>query len=187
MATIRTFISINLPEDIKREILSLQSRLKVHGGHIGWVKPDAIHLTLKFLGDIDEKKIPEIEAATREATKGFDTFYLRILGLGVFPSLKRPRIIWLGVNEEGDSLARLQSKIEDEIARIGPPREEREFKPHLTIGRVKDLHGFKQLMDTIDAERGIDLDGFNVTEILIMKSELRREGAIYTRLYEIKI
>lgn len=187
MATIRTFISIDLPEDIKREILSLQSRLKVHGSGIKWVKPDAIHLTLKFLGDIDEKEIPEIEAATREAIKGSEPFYLRILGLGVFPNFKRPRVIWLGMTEEGDNIARLQSKIEDEIARIGHPREEREFKPHLTIGRVKDLHGLKQLIDAIDAERGIDLDGFKVTKVLIMKSELKPGGAIYTRLYEIRL
>lgn len=185
MAMIRTFISIDLPENIKRNISDLQNRLKVLGGRVGWVRPEAIHLTLKFLGDIDEKKIPEIEAATRKAGKEFNPFHIQILGLGVFPNFKKPRIIWLGVNEGGDNLIRLQSKIEDEIEKIGYPREERNFKPHLTIGRVKETHGLKQLIDTIDAEREIDLDGFDATEVLIMKSELRPDGAIYTRLCEI--
>lgn len=182
---IRTFISVELPEDIKRKISDLQNRLKVHGGHIGWVRPGAIHLTLKFLGDIDEKEVKEIEAATKKAIKGFGPFYLRLLGIGAFPDLKRPRVIWLGIDEGGDNLARLQLRIEDEIAVIGYPREERRFKPHLTIGRVKNAHGLKQLIDAINAEREIDLDGFNVAEVLIMKSDLRPEGAVYTRLCEI--
>lgn len=182
MAAIRTFISIDPPEDIKREILNLQGRFKIYGGHIGWTRPEAMHLTLKFLGDIDEKEVPEIEAATREATIGFNPFYLRVLGLGFFPGLRRLRIIWLGVSGEEDNLIRLQSKIENEIARIGHPREEREFKPHLTIGRVRDAHGLNRLIDAVNAEREIDLGGFNAAEILIMKSELKPGGAIYTRL-----
>lgn len=186
MPMIRTFISIDLPDNIKGGISGLQDRLKRGGGHIGWVRPGAMHLTLKFLGEIDEKEMPEIEAATKKAIEGFDPFYLRVLGLGIFPNLKRPRIIWLGVNEGSDNLIRLQSRIEDEMERIGHPREERGFKPHLTIGRVRDSFGLKGLIDAIEAEKEIELSVFRTEEVLIMRSDLRPEGPIYTRLCEIK-
>lgn len=186
MPMIRTFISIDLPEGIKKGISDLQDRLKRDECHIGWVRPEAIHLTLKFLGEIDEKGMPEIEAAIRKATKGFIPFNLRIMGLGLFPNLKKPRIIWLGINEEGDDLPRLQSGIEEEMEKIGHPREERGFKPHLTIGRVRDPSGLRGLIDTIESEKEIELGGFNAEEVLIMRSDLRPEGPIYTRLCEIK-
>ena len=184
MAKIRTFISIDLPEEIKKDIKDLQDRLKTHGGHIGWVRPEAIHLTLKFLGAIDEKEITGIEAVVKKAVIGLDPFYLRISGLGVFPNLKRPKVIWVGVNEEGNGLIRIQSRIEDEMERIGYSKENRKFNPHLTIGRVRDIYGLKQIIDGIEAEKGIDLNGFHVTGVSFIKSELRSEGAIYTRLFE---
>ncbi len=186
MSMIRTFISIDLPEGIKEGISGLQGRLKQDECHIGWVRPEAIHLTLKFLGEIDEKGIPEIESAIRRATKGFIPFYLRIMSLGVFPDIKRPRIIWLGINEEGDNLLRLQSRIEKEMEKIGHPREERGFKPHLTIGRVRDPYGLKGLIDAIESEKEVELGGFKAEEVLIMRSDLRPEGPIYTRLFEMK-
>ena len=186
MSMIRTFISIDLPEGIKKGISDLQDRLKRDECHIGWVRPEAMHLTLKFLGEIDEKGMPEIEAAIRKATKGFIPFYVRIMGLGVFPNLKKPGIIWLGINEEGDNLLRLQSRIEEEMEKIGHPREERGFKPHLTIGRVRDPSGLKGLIDAIESEKEIELGGFKTGEVLIMRSDLRPESRIYTRLFEIK-
>ncbi len=186
MPMIRTFLAIDLPEGIKRGISGLQDRLKRDECHIGWVRPEAIHLTLKFLGEIDEKGVPEIEAAITKATKGFVPFNLRIMGLGVFPNLKKPGIIWLGINEEGDNLLRLQSRIEEEMEKIGHPREERGFKPHLTIGRVRDPSGLKGLIDAIESEKEVDLGGFETEAVLIMRSDLRPEGPTYTRLCEIK-
>jgi len=186
MSMIRTFISIDLPEGIKEGISGLQGRLKRDECHIGWVRPEAIHLTLKFLGEIDEKKIPEIETATRKAIQGYTPFFLRIMGLGVFPNLKRPRIIWLGINGEGDNLLRLQSRIEEEMEKIGHAAEKRAFKPHLTIGRVRDPSGLKGLIDAIESEREIELGGFKAEEVLIMRSDLRPEGSIYARLFEIR-
>ncbi len=183
---IRTFISIDLPEGMKEGISGLQGRLRSRGGHIGWVRPEAIHLTLKFLGEIDEKEIPDIETAIRRVTKDFVPFYLRTMGLGLFPSIKKPRIIWLGINGEGDNLLRLQSRIEEEMEKIGHPREKRGFKPHLTIGRVRDPSGLKGLIDAIQSEREIELGGFKAEEVLIMRSDMRPEGSIYTRLFEIK-
>jgi 2'-5' RNA ligase len=186
MEQVRSFVAIELPEELKRELLELNGRLKA-GGHRGvrWVDPQGMHLTLKFLGDVAADRLDDITAALAEAISGIAPFRLEVGGLGVFPNLRRVRVAWVGISGEVDSLQLLQRRVESSLAKIGFPAEARKFTPHLTLARVRDQvlpeerQGFGHFIENTDfkARRGITVD-----TVFLMKSQLTRQGAIYTQL-----
>jgi RNA 2',3'-cyclic 3'-phosphodiesterase len=185
METIRSFIAIELPEGLKNELGQLQAKLKTGGDFVKWVSPDSIHLTLKFLGDIAEDKVPEINGGIIEAAAGISPFTLNMEGIGVFPNLNRIQVIWAGLTGDLNQLLDLQKKVEENMFLLGYPEEERKFTPHLTLGRVRyqpppaDRQKFAQaLTGTIFKSRNtIDVKAVN-----LMKSRLTPQGAIYTEL-----
>jgi 2'-5' RNA ligase len=186
MEMYRTFIAIELPESVEIQLGSLIADLQAPGDGVRWVRPENIHLTLKFLGDVPSDKIPLVAEGVEEAASPAQPFVLVLSDLGTFPNLRRPRVIWVGVHEGHDETVELQKRIEDALESRGFPREGRRFSPHITIGRVKKPpHPQSGLAERI--ERGSFVsDSMAVSSIAVMRSVLRPEGPIYTRLTKVE-
>lgn len=187
MQTIRAFISIEIPQEIKEKISLIQEQLRVIETPISWVRLDSIHLTLKFLGNIPEEQIPDIKKCIVTAVSGISPFKVNVKGGGVFPNLNYPRVIWLGLEDKTDSLFKLQKGIDGCLEKIGFEPEERGFTPHLTLGRVKSLKGKNQLIRTIHIYKDIEVGEIYVDRIKLMRSQLNPAGAIYTVLEKVKL
>lgn len=177
----RTFIAIELPERVKSALTELQRELKQCKADIRWVKPDNIHLTLKFLGDTDEKILDSIVEELKAACSGYGRFDLETRGVGVFPDMRAPRVLWIGISGN-DSLIGLQKSIEDGLAKLGFSPEKRRFSPHLTLGRFKSSSGKEGLYDKIEERKDISLGSIEVKSIFLIKSELTPSGAEYTKI-----
>jgi 2'-5' RNA ligase len=191
LQVIRTFIAIELPEPVKLGLRKLQNSLKSsESGFAKWVNPDGIHITLKFMGNMDIKNINTITSAIREACKEITPFQIQLQELGAFPSLKRVQIVWVGLTGDLPLLLKLQKNIDNKLSGIGYPKEEREFVPHITLARMRDnvtITERQNLGDVISRttiEAGMNID---VMSISLMRSELTRSGAIYTRLSSIEL
>jgi 2'-5' RNA ligase len=192
MEKIRTFIAIELDESIKDDLIQLQERLRGEApqGSLRWVRPAGIHLTLKFLGDVPADQIGEITRALERSCQGFAPFSLSCGGLGCFPNLKRPRVVWVGVQEEMGTLAQLQKAIDENVAPLGYPPEKRKFSPHLTLGRVQrrvSSGDLRRLGELVGASEIGTLGQMEVRSVNLMRSDLRPSGAMYTRLAEVEL
>lgn len=176
----RTFVAIKIPKEIKDKLTKLENDLRngvFREAFIKWVKPENIHLTLKFIGEIDERKLENIKTGLKKVMREYSPFRLSFAGVGGFPNLRRPRVIWVGVKEGKQTVISLATKIEDELARYKIEKEKREKSPHITIGRVKR----PVVLDSkIVEELEFKAQSFKVTEIFLIKSQLTPEGPIYT-------
>ncbi len=182
----RTFIAIELPEGIKKEIEQLQAPLKKTRAFVSWVKPGNIHVTLKFLGEVPEEKIDEVFGATQRAVEGNKRFSMSLKGTGGFPNLRRPRVIWIGTGSGGGELSRLAERIEEEMEKIGFPREKRKFSAHFTIGRVKSAKNIESLAQQVEST-DFQTEEIPVCEVVVMRSQLHPAGAIYTPLKKVPL
>lgn len=180
---LRTFIAIDLPIAVQEALDRFEKELQTAKAPIAWVKPERIHLTLKFLGDVAPERIPEIQKSLERIAGTMSPFRLQAMGCGAFPSIKQMRIIWVGLQGDGAALNRLQHEVEEAMAQLGFKREDRPFKPHLTVGRVKGRQHLRSLQDLLVARQEFDAEAFDVTELVLYKSELRPEGARYTPLF----
>lgn len=191
MEQIRTFIAIELPDELKMALTRLQDQLKSGSqAPVKWVKPNSIHLTLKFLGNIGIDTAGKITTALEEAARGVSPFHLEAKGLGVFPNLRRVQVVWVGITGEVDRLRQLQQRIETSLKPLGFVPESRPFSPHLTLARLSDRataderQSLGQLIAGISFETAYAID---VGSIDLMRSQLTRDGAIYTRINSIKL
>ena len=141
MEKIRTFVAIELPEEVKEKIFEVQNSLRQERADVTWVRREGMHLTLKFLGDVEVGTIDAVAAAVTAACRGTKELAISVEKVGGFPNLRRPRVLWVGMEEPTGELQRLQAKIETELASLGFEKEKRKFSPHLTIGRVKSPSG----------------------------------------------
>ena len=182
---IRTFIAIELPPEIKEAMAGVQAELRKSDADVGWVRPEGVHLTLKFLGDVEEKKVAELGDALREGLKGETPFILQAKGVGTFPTPRAPRVVWLGVEGEVTRLSALAKTVEEICANLKFPKEDRPFKAHLTLGRVKSPRGRASLVKTLENFKDADLGEFKADAVSVMKSELQRTGAVYTEMRRI--
>jgi 2'-5' RNA ligase len=190
MEQIRSFIAIELPTELKQALSRLENHLKSgNQPWVKWVKPDSIHLTLKFLGNIAAATIAAITRAIEESARGIKPFRLTVKDLGVFPNLKRVQVAWVGISGEIDELSRLQKHLESNLTPLGFTPESRPFTPHLTLARLSERasaderQGFGKLIASTKFAAG-DIE---VKDISLMKSQLTRAGAIYTRISQVKL
>ena len=186
MEQVRSFIAIELPDELKLGLAQLEARLKMSKQPwVKWVNPYSIHLTLKFLGSIAVDRISEITGAVEEAIQGIPPFHLEAKDLGVFPNLRRVQVAWVGIRGEVDKLSQLQQHLESKLARLGFAPERRPFTPHLTLARLRnrasldERQSFGQLIATTRFEATYTI---KVDAISLMRSQLTREGAIYSRI-----
>ncbi len=186
MEQVRCFIAIGLPDEVKAGLKDIQAQLKSGGqASVKWVDPYSIHLTLKFLGGVDAAKIEPITAAMEEAAKEIAPFSLRVEDLGAFPNLRRVQVVWVGVGGEVDKLAHLQQRLESNLAGLGFAPENRRFTPHLTLARVRDRASLGEREGLGELIAGTEFEAsrsFPVEAVSLMKSQLTREGAIYSRI-----
>lgn len=187
MEKVRTFIAIKLSPEIISKISGVQEELKRTDAKVKWVKPKNIHLTLKFLGHITSEELEKVKIAIRETLKPFRSFGISISGLGAFPKIEYPRIIWLGVDEGKEELKRMASNLEERLAEIGFAKEKRPFSPHLTLGRVKSQKEKGGLTEALTSTEASHSGNMRVDKIAIIKSELKPQGSIYTSLEEISL
>ena len=184
---IRSFIAIELPTTVKQELTTLEDLLKKRCPQVvRWVDPQNIHVTLKFLGDVDSDRVDEINMAIDEATQGMSPFHLELKDLGVFPNLNKVNIIWVDTKGDLDKLTYLQKQIESNMEQLGFAREDRDFTPHLTIGRVRDYvspDDRKKIGQVLSQTAFASAQVITVNSVNLMKSQLTNTGAIYTRLY----
>ena len=183
----RTFIAIEIPEEIKKEMAGLQQRLKSSAVEASWPRPEGIHLTLKFLGEVPEAKVSDIQAALKSAAADTGPLRLEVEGVGTFPNPKNARVAWIGLSGDIEKLTTLQTLVEDSMARLGMEREDRPFTPHLTLGRIKYIRSKEGWLNALDSIKDIKLPGFDVTAVSLMKSELKRTGAVYTEIAKIEL
>lgn len=184
---IRTFIAIELPDKVKAAMKDVTDTLRKSGADVRWVRPEGVHLTLKFLGGVEAVIMDELAGAVERAAKGTGSIELEVKGIGVFPNERSPRVVWLGLSGGLERLAQLNEKIEAACEGLGFKREKRPFKPHLTLGRVKSRKGRDALMRTVAEIEKIDLGGFTSDAVSVMKSELKPTGAVYTELRRIDL
>jgi len=181
---LRAFIAISLPESVLQAIVNVQETLKESGLKIRWVRQEGIHLTIKFLGDIDRADVERIHSAMQQVTQVFSPLVLQGEGVGVFPDLKRPRVVWVGVSGEIKVLRALQRELEDQLDGLGFTKEKRSFKGHLTLGRIKGRTDGVKLGEALRALGDFRTNPFTVQSVVLFQSDLRPDGAVYTRLAE---
>lgn len=183
----RLFIAIHLPDEIKARLVEAQAALRRRAppGVVRWSPLEQVHLTLRFLGDVPEDAVPLITEALHRACAAIPSFELRAAGLGCFPGALRPRVLWAGVGGDAAALTHLHERIAVESASWARP-EEREFRAHLTLGRIKDGRGreFAQLAETVMKEAGRDFGSWRVTTVALMRSELSSSGARHSVVAE---
>ena len=187
MERVRTFIAIELEGPLRKRLAEVQEQLEAQmpPGLVRWVKPESIHLTLKFLGGVPAARLGEIGEGLERACRGFAPFAFQVTGLGCFPNFRRPTVVWVGVEEPEGTLARLQEAVEREMARLGFPPEGRAFTPHLTLGRTRRQAGSRALRQVGELIKNTPLGKLGeikVEAISLMRSDLLPTGAVYTRL-----
>lgn len=180
MRTIRAFLAIRPSDDVLTEIAKVTTELSETGAEVRWVRPEGLHVTIKFLGEVPEGEIAGIDRALEERFAEVGPVEVDAKGLGVFPNWKRPRVVWVGL--AGDGLATLADVTERALAPLGFPPEGREFEPHLTIGRLRGMRGWEALSRALQASRDRSFGIWHVTGATLYKSVLRPEGSIYTPL-----
>jgi len=188
---IRSFIAIELPEEVKTGLRRIQTELKLpEHTFVKWVAPESIHLTLKFLGNISPQKVTEITEVMEQASQGVSPFHLEVTEVGAFPNLRQPRVLWLGIKGAIDKLVAWQQRIDSGLVPLGFSKETRPFTPHLTLARLrdgaspKDRVSFGEMIMKTPVEVSYKI---NVNSLSLMKSQLLPGGAVYSRLAEVKL
>lgn len=184
-ATIRTFVAVKLPPEVDGAISAYVSPLRHLPGSVSWVKAENVHLTLKFLGDTAQEKIERIAAVLRDLTRAASPISATVGGSGVFPNEHRPRVLWIGLEENSGALGKLAAAIDDGLYPLGLPKENRPFRAHLTIGRVRE--GSVEKIVAAMRAQPFDRRAVQVQEITLMRSELHPGGSIYTPLCRIML
>lgn len=182
---IRAFIAVTLAPVIIEEIAKIQLALQTSRGDIRWTHAEGWHLTLKFLGDISHGQVTPILSALSEALRAQSAFRVVAQGLGAFPNLKRPRVVWAGL--QGEGLIPLSEKIETALIPLDFPPEERDFTPHLTLGRVRSLRGWEQMLTVLKEYEHTRFGESEINQITLYQSDLHPTGAVYRPLGSIAL
>ena len=175
--TIRSFLAIELDEDLVPKILDVQKEFKKTNANIKYVNSRNMHFTLKFFGNIDLDMAEDIGSAVEKVIKNYSSFDLNIRNCGCFPNKKVIKVLWLGL-EEGSPIINLQKDLDKEFGKLGF-KKERNFISHLTIGRVKSPKNKKEIRETIDKLENIEIGQMKVSKISLKKSTLTPQGPIY--------
>jgi RNA 2',3'-cyclic 3'-phosphodiesterase len=176
--TIRTFIAVELPPEVKAYLgrLSADLAAQLPQRSVRWVKPERIHLTLRFIGETEKNLMPDLQNMMDETARGRRPFLLHLKGIGCFPNCSRPRVIWVGIQGDLEAAALLKSDLDAGLSELGWEIETRSFQPHLTLGRVKDLQSAADQR----WPAGIEPLAITVQSIHLIESNLTPAGPIYT-------
>lgn len=179
---IRAFVALKLPESIISSIKRIQEELKLYRFPVRWVRPEKIHLTIKFFGGIAESDLKNIGAAMNNCAGSYAPLSLSAKGVGVFPSITRPRIIWTGISGEASLLFAIRNDLENRFEETGFKKEDRPFKGHLTLGRFRERTDSGKLIEALRKFQGFESEIFVAGKLYLYKSDLEPEGPVYTEL-----
>ncbi len=189
MANLRTFVAVEINDSVRRKAAELIQQLSETSAKVKWVDPLFLHFTLKFLGEVDVRQTHKICRAVEQGVADCEPFELHCHGVGAFPDLSRPRTVWLGVNEGEDAMVALHHGIEERLAQLGFRQEHRRFRPHLTIGRVRQSTPAEiaTLAQVLEQQQDFDAGESLVQEVVVFSSHLAPAGPTYTSLGTIKL
>ncbi|MBM3298934.1 MAG: RNA 2',3'-cyclic phosphodiesterase [Deltaproteobacteria bacterium] len=179
---IRSFIAIEVPQEAKAFLEKVSTELKRTRADVKWVRPEGIHLTLKFLGQVRMDLIAVLERELAPVFAEFTPFEIQIAGLGAFPGLGRPRVVWAGLTEPFGALPLMAGRLDEKLERFGFSREKRPFSPHLTLGRVRSNSGLAAMVETVRQQMDIQGPKFTADHAILFQSILKPSGAEYRAL-----
>jgi RNA 2',3'-cyclic 3'-phosphodiesterase len=191
MNGIRSFVAVEMPPDVKQELGKIQIFLRQAAAcPAKWVAPESIHLTLSFLGEISPAQVEAVKGVMDKIAVASPVFNLSLDHVGAFPNLRQPQTVWVGIQGDMEILSRLHKNLEESLRVTGYKPEDRAFKPHLTLARVRDeasVQARQSLGEALVRVPGVKSGIISVTEISMFESELTRSGPMYTRLHRAKI
>ena len=186
MPGIRSFIAIDVNDpELVNVIVGIQEEISRTSGRIKLVEKENLHLTLKFLGNVEEDRLERVKEVLERVISEFNAFKMRLVGIGAFPRIRRPNVVWIGVEEGREEFVRIASELDLALNKLGFPREKRGFEPHLTIARVKGSSG--DLPSILERISDYEVGEFWVTEVRLKKSTLTPQGPIYETLHAVKL
>ncbi len=186
----RSFIAIELPKEVRDSLGNLQEKLKTYQADVKWVEPGNIHLTLKFLGEINQEQLSKISLILDSLARDKKNFSIRLASLGAFPKMDYPRVIWTGIDKGEKETQELAREIEEKIEKIGIPKEGRPFSSHITIGRTRSNLGRDKLVTGLNNLQGYFQETpheFRVNKITLFKSTLTPRGPVYEVIKEVSL
>lgn len=178
----RAFIALELPEPVRSALAALQSQLAASGADVAWVKPDRLHVTMRFLGEITDEQRQRVEAGARRMASETSPFTVQLTEPGAFPSARAPRVLWVGIGEGKDQLVKLAEGLEQASVHAGLNAEERGFVAHVTVGRARTSTRMKELSDALASVRWEPPPAFTAESLTLFQSVLQRSGPVYTAL-----
>ena len=184
---IRCFIAVELPEPLRQEIALFQSELRSSGGDVKWVEAGNLHLTLKFLGNIEEPQVPSLKEALAAAVKNLSPFTIHLEGIGAFPRTTDPRVVWIGAGEGKETLITLAQTVGRACSELGFAPEDRPFSAHLTIGRVRSRDRLASLIQRLQVAEFRGNTPASIDRLILFQSALSPKGPTYTPLAEISL
>jgi RNA 2',3'-cyclic 3'-phosphodiesterase len=179
---IRSFLAFELPSQIRQVLLRVHDELKRLPLDVRWVRPEGIHLTVVFMGDVREEDMAPIIEGVGEASLPYGPFSMALQGMGCFPNSRNPRVLWLGVESDLERMSQFRDDLQQKLLPFGIPSEARAFRPHLTLGRFKKP-GKKEaaLEELLLKHRGLTSPVCSLNELVLFKSDLKPGGAVYTK------
>jgi len=187
MNGVRAFVAVKISEDVRNALWGIIGELQGSRVDVRWVRSANLHITLKFLGNVETARIPAVEEALRKGGAGLAPFSLPVRGIDALPNPKYPRIVYADLADERGSLKKLAESVCAELEPLGFEPEKRDFLPHLTLGRVKSFRGKTMLMMKIREYHNREIGSILVKDFLLMKSELKPGGAIYSDIARIPL
>jgi 2'-5' RNA ligase len=186
---VRCFIAIDLSEEVRASLDAVQGRLRASAprADVHWIAPASMHLTLKFLGEVTEAGLAGVRGALAAAATGASSIPLSCQGLGAFPGLGRPRVLWAGLRGGLRELGQLAAACERSLEPIGFAPEKRPFRGHVTLGRVRSPRGLGPIVRAVEAAGEADFGSWTSTEVVLYRSHLRRSGAVYEPLERVRL
>jgi len=188
MSRVRTFIAVDPGGPIRDHLLNVQRKLAREVPDVKWVEENNFHLTLLFLGEVRDRDLPNVCRAVSKAVDGLPSFAIEVKGIGCFPNPRRPRVVWAGVSQGAEEIVALHDALEDPLFQLGCyRREERQFTPHVTLGRSKSDEPSEQLARVLPLYQDWHGGDGLIREVLVMSSELTSQGPEYTVLARSKL
>lgn len=186
MNTLRAFIALEMPPMVVDIVRQCQQELQRNGVRMKWIRPESVHLTIRFLGNISSEAVADIRGILEELADDSPSFCLQLKGVGVFPSPSRPRVLWIGLDGDMHLLEESYRRLSNLLFQKGIPKENRPFRGHLTIGRTKGPVDAGRLKTVVGSLENIESRPFSADRIGLYKSDLRPGGAVYTPLFQIR-
>jgi RNA 2',3'-cyclic 3'-phosphodiesterase len=181
MQRVRTFIALDIGQAVRDRIVALQNSLASTGAEVKWVEKANLHLTMLFLGEVDNRDLMAVSRAVTESVAGHSAIELSIEGTGCFPNMRRPRVVWIGVGKGLEEVRALHKSLEEPLLKLGCyRREERQFTPHVTLGRIRSDKPMPELAAALEKKQDYQAGETFVREVLVMSSDLSSNGPVYT-------